>query len=544
MNAALRLASTKVRALVRCAALSAGVLAAAILVIVSSPNPAPAGQGTTLVVAASFIIRSIDPGRTVETTSNMLNHATYDSLVTFEGEDLKTPKPALATEWKISDDGKTYTFKLRPNVKFSGGNPLTSVDFKWSFERVKNLKSNPAFYLNPVQEILTPDPLTLVLKLNAPNPALLAILASPSLGAVDSKLVAEKGGVSGPDAKDRDKAESVLNNQSAGTGPFILSSYVPEQEVVLVRNPNHWRPAPAIDRIVIRNITEPATQKLQVQRGDVDIATALGQDQAATLKGVPNVAVRSSLAAVTFYVLMNNNPEVGQAFANPKVQEAVRYALDYDGIMSIAGAGASRLAGVIPTGFPGALDPKTAFKTDREKSKALVKDAGLGEIKGQITYGSDQVIWGVPMAVLAQKIQADLAAVGIQLSLNGLPRAAALQLYRDAKNQVGVWSWAADFPDQSNFLVYMPGRTVGKRAGWPEDASPAAKELATLANKAESELDDAKRAAQMQRVDKRVMEIGPYAPLFQPAVPVAFRSNVKGVTFHSVWGLDFYAISK
>jgi peptide/nickel transport system substrate-binding protein len=544
MNAVVRLASTKIRKLVRWAAPAAGVLAAAMFIIASFPNPAPAGQGTTLVVASSFIIRSIDPGRTVETTSNMLNHATYDSLVTFEGEDLKTPKPSLATEWKISEDGKTYTFKLRPNVKFSGGNPLTSADFKWSFERVKNLKSNPAFYLNPVQEILTPDPLTLVLKLNAPNPALLAILSSPSLGAVDSKLVAEKGGVSGPDAKDRDKAESFLNNQSAGTGPFVLSSYVPEQEVVLVRNPHHWRPAPAIDRIVIRNITEPATQKLQVQRGDVDIATALGQDQAATLKGVPNVAVRSSLAAVTFYVLMNNNPEVGQAFSNAKVQEAVRYALDYDGIMNIAGAGASRLAGVIPTGFPGALDPKTAIKTDREKSKALVKEAGLGDVKGQITYGSDQVIWGVPMAVLAQKIQADLAAVGIQLSLNGLPRAAALQSYRDAKNQVGVWSWAADFPDQSNFLVYMPGRTVGKRAGWPEDASPAAKELATLANKAESELDDAKRAAQMQQVDKRVMEIGPYAPLFQPAVPVAFRSNIKGVTFHSVWGLDFYTIGK
>jgi peptide/nickel transport system substrate-binding protein len=95
-----------------------------------------------------------------------------------------------------------------PNVKFSGGNPLTSADFKWSFERVKNLKSNPAFYLDPVEEIQTPDPLTLVLKLKAPNPALLAILSSPSLGAVDSKLVAQKGGVSGPEAKSTDKAES------------------------------------------------------------------------------------------------------------------------------------------------------------------------------------------------------------------------------------------------------------------------------------------------------------------------------------------------
>jgi peptide/nickel transport system substrate-binding protein len=134
--------------------------------------------------------------------------------------------------------------------------------------------------------------------------------------------------------------------------------------------------------------------------------------------------------------------------------------------------------------------------------------------------------------------------VGIQLALNGLPRATALQSYRDAKNQVGVWSWAADYPDGSNFLVYIPGRTVGKRAGWLEDASPASKELADLARQAETQVDDARRTALMQRVDKRTLEIGPYAPLFQPAVPIAFRSNLKGVTFHSVWGLDFYTISK
>ncbi len=546
MSASVSSTFTRVKGLGRWAAGTAGLLAAAALIVGSAPCPALAGAapGTTLVVGSSFIIKSIDPGRTVETTSNMINHATYDSLVTFEGEDLRTPKPSLAIEWKVSEDGKTYTFKLRPNVKFSGGNPLSSTDFKWSFERVKNLKSNPAFYLDSVQEIQTPDPLTLVLKLKSPFPALLSILSSPSLGAVDSKLVAEKGGVAGPEAKTNDKAESFLNNQSAGTGAYILSRYVPEQEVVLVKNPHHWRRAPAADRIVIRNITEPATEKLQIQRGDIDIATALGQDQAATLKGVPNVSVRSSLAATTFYVLMNNNSEVGQAFSNPKVQEALRHALDYTGIMTIAGAGASRLAGVIPAGFPGALDPRTAFKTDRDRAKALLKEAGLADVKGQITYGSDQVIWGVQMSVLAQKIQADLATVGIQLSLNGLPRVTALQLYRDAKNQVGVWSWAADYPDGHNFLVYIPGRTVGKRAGWPEDASPAAKELADLARQAESEVHDAKRAALMQRIDKRIIEIGPYAPLFQPAVPVAFRSNVKGVTFHSVWGLDFYAISK
>ncbi len=506
--------------------------------------PAVFAQQKTLVVGSNFVIKTLDPGRTIETTSHMVNHSVYDSLVTFDGEDLTTPKPSLATEWKISPDGKTYTFKIRPNVRFASGNLLTAADFKWSLDRVKNLKGNPSVFLDAVEEILAPDPSTLVLRLKAPTAGLLPILSNPSLGAVDSKLVMEKGGDASPQGKDKDKAESFLNSQSAGTGAYILSRYVPDQEVVLVKNPNHWRGAPKLDRIVIRNITEPATQKLQLSRGDLDIATGLDQDQVQALKGTSGVTVKTSPAAVTFYLLMNNDLQIGGAFANPKIQEAVRYALDYDGILALAGTGAVRLAGVIPTVFPGALDPKDAVKTDREKARALLREANLGEVKGTITYGSDQIIFGVQMALLAQKIQSDLAAVGMSISLNGLPRTAALQLYRDGKNQLGIWSWAADWPDASNFLVYAPGRVVGKRAGWPAEANADTREIAQLAKEADGEVDPGKRVAIYRRFEQSLARVGPYAPLFQPAVPYAFRSNVQGVTFHSVWGLDFWTISK
>jgi peptide/nickel transport system substrate-binding protein len=507
------------------------------------PSSASAQQ-KTLVVGSNFLIKTLDPGRTIETTSHMVNHSVYDSLVTFDGEDLTAPKPSLATEWKISPDGKTYTFKIRPNVKFASGNPLTSIDFKWSLDRVKNIKGNPSVFLDSIEEIEAPDPSTLVLKLKAVTAGLLPILSNPSLGAVDSKLVLEKGGDASPQAKEKDRAESFLNGQSAGTGAYILSRYVPDQEVVLVKNSNHWRGMPKLDRIVIRNITEPATQKLQLSRGDLDIATGLDQDQVQALKGVQAVTVKASPAAVTFYVLMNTDPQIGGAFANPKVREALRYALDYDGIMALAGTGAVRLAGVIPTVFPGALDPKDAVKTDRDKAKALLREANLGEVKGAITYGSDQIIFGVQMALLAQKIQSDLAAVGMNISLNGLPRVAALQLYRDGKNQLGIWSWAADWPDGSNFLVYAPGRVVGKRAGWLAEANAESREIAQLAKDAETEVDLGKRTGVYHHFEQRLAQVGPYAPLFQPAVPYSFRSNVQGVTFHSVWGLDFWTISK
>jgi len=92
--------------------------------------------------------------------------------------------------------------------------------------------------------------------------------------------------------------------------------------------------------------------------------------------------------------------------------------------------------------------------------------------------------------------------------------------------------------------VYAPGRTVGKRAGWLPEAGPDAQALAQLATDAETERDPAKSAGLYRRIDERLAVIGPYATLFQPAVPYAFRANVQGVTFSSVWGVDFWTVTK
>jgi len=168
----------------------------------------------------------------------------------------------------------------------------------------------------------------------------------------------------------------------------------------------------------------------------------------------------------------------------------------------------------------------------------------VGDVKGRLTFMIDATVQGVPYSVLAQKIQADLAAVGITVELNGLPRIVGLQQYRDGKAQVWFSGWVADYPDPSNFLVYLPGRVAGKRARWMPDSSPAAQELARLGDEAEAETNPAKRIAFLQKVQRMLVEIGPFIPLFQPAIPLAFRSNIREATFHSVWGFDFYAITK
>jgi len=498
----------------------------------------------TLVAGFSFDIKTLDPGRQLENGTNNVGHAAYDSLVTFDGEDLTTPLPSLATSWKVSSDGKTYVFALRRNVRFASDNPLTSEDIKWSFDRVRYIKGNAAFLLDGVQVVAAPDPYTVIIQLDAPRPSLLPILSSPVLGAVDSKLVMQNGGDASPDAKEKDKAEAYLNAHSAGSGPYVLESYSPNQEVVLVKNPTHWRGAPPISRIVIRNIQEPATEELMLKKGDLDVAWGIGPDEARSLRNAPGVTVKTSPALNLLYIIMNNNPQVGGPFSNPKVQQAVRYAVDYNGILALAGPGSVRLTGVIPTNLPGALPSGDAVKTDLERARQLLKESNVGEVKGQLSFSTGRIFYGVNFGIVAEKVQADLAKVGIRIELDGLPSSVALQKYRDAKNQLGIWAWAADYPDVSDYLVFVPGRTVARRAGWPADASPQAQELSLLAAKAETEVDNAKRIALYQQVNRKIADSGPYVPLFQPVAPYAFRSNLRGVTLAPTWFVDYMAVRK
>lgn len=504
---------------------------------------APSGRDT-VVMAPSYVIRSLDPGRTLEPLGEMITHAAYDALVTFAGEDLSNPRPHLATSWTVTGGGRLYTFALRRDVRFASGNPLTSADVKWSFERVKNLKSNPAFFLDNVDAITAPDPYTVVLRLRDPQPSIVPILSNGALGIVDSKAAAAQGADAGPDANTRDRAEGYLNMHSLGSGAFILESHTPNQEVVMARNPRYWRGAPSVARVVIKNIPEASTQALGLERGDIDIATGLGLSNAETLSRVPSVTTKNSLIAASFLMMVNMDPELSGSLANPKIIQAIRYGLDYEGILKIAGPGAVRMAGVIPNNLAGALDPREAPKTDRDRAKALIRESGIASPRGRMNYASDQTSFGIQYSILAQKLQADLAAVGITVDLNPLPGAVALGDYRAAKAPALFGGYVLDYPDATDFLVYLPGRLVGKRMRWPAAASSAAGELAHWGDQAEQEGDARARVALLQKVQRRLLEIGPYIPLFTPALPWGYRADLRGVTFNSVWGTDFFTVRR
>ena len=491
-----------------------------------------------LTVGTSLDIKTLDPGRTNEKAVNSVNHVAYDTLVTFQGEDLKTIRPRLATRWTVLPDGRTYTFTLRPNLRFATGNPLTSADVKWAFDRLIAINGPGAFTLSGVDAVEAPDPLTVVLRLKDPKPAMLAILTDPVLSPLDTKLVMAHGG----DASSSDKAEAWLNQNSAGSGPYVMTEYTPRQQLVLVRNPHYWAGSAHFDRIVMRSITEPTDQAVMVAKGDLDIAGNIGRTEAESLGHDSAVVVKASLNLNNVCVAMNNNPQVGGAFSNPKVQDAVRYALDYDGIMKIADPGAIRAAGVIPTTLPGARPTREAIKMDRARATASLREANLGEVTGTFTFSPQQSGYGADTGLLSQKIQQDLAAVGIKVTLNGLPYAEWIDQERAAKMQFGLMGWNADYMDASDYLLFLPGLTVGKRFGWMPD-TPQAQDTLKIGQMAGSEPNATKRLALYQDADRR-MSAGPFVPLYQSSHLMAYRSNLRNVFWVTGWFVDFGPISR
>lgn len=500
-----------------------------------------ASPADTLVAAIYFDGKTLDPGREFENLGNAADHAMYDTLVTFAKGDITKPVPDLAASWKITGHGKVYTFTLRSGVKFSSGNTLTSADVVFSLLRVQFLQGNPSFLMANVDGVNAPTPSTVQISLKQADAATLALLANPSLSIVDSKMVMANGGSGSAGADKNDKAEAYLNSHSAGTGPYMLASFSPGTSVSLTANPNYWSAQPKVKKLLLLNQQAP-TEKLTLEKGDTDIGLNLASNQLSGLKSNSKLTVSSLLSPDIFFLLLNASPTISAITANNDVRQAIRYALDYKGIATLAGPGSVQAPGIIPQGFLGALPLRQAPSQDLAKAKALLKKAGYANgFTLPFEYISDITIAGQDFNLFAQKIQSDLAAVGIKLQLGPKPVAVSLPNYRAGKETSAIWEWGPDYFDPSDYLLFLPGVKVGLRAGWKAGSDPTLEHMGVLAS---STLDNAKRGALYQQIQIRLNQVGPFIPLFQPAQVVATQKSVTGFRFNPIWQTDFNLIGK
>ena len=495
-----------------------------------------------LVIGHAESTDSLDPARGYTQTTGFINRATYQTLVTFPDEDASAIIPMLATEWTVSDDGLTYTFKLRDDVVFASGNPFTAADVAFSLMRLKHVQGNPAFLAANIAAVTAVDDYTVEITLEQSDPAFLANLAnSNGFSIVDSKLVMENGGTDAEDASTADAAESFLNSVSAGSGPYMLERWEPQVETVLVRNPNYGGELPYFDRIIVTNIAEPATQKIALEAGDIDLALDLTSDQIAGLRNNPDIAIYSGPGNIHHFLLMNRDPEIGGPVSDPQVALAIRYALDYEGYLALWGG--VQPASDLAVGLAGALGPEEAIKRDLDKARQLLADAGYPDgFEINLDY-PDFTFQGVSMNTNAQKIQADLAEIGIKVNLVPAEVQVALEGYRSGQQGFAYWFWGPDFLDPADFLAFLPGGKVAtERARWtPENADP---EMLALIDQAKVETDQAKRIELYMELQRMAQQDSAFAPFNQPDLQTAFRADIQGYVYHPQWLIDVALLSR
>lgn len=494
-----------------------------------------------LVVARDMDLDTLDPHHAWSGTGQIVIKAMYDQLTNIDPNDPSKVLPYLATEWTISEDALTYTFKIREGVKFHSGNILTSEDVRFSIARMKNLKGSPAFLLDGMESVEAPDASTVVVKLVTPDASFLSKMSCQYMGIIDSKVAKEHGATDAVDADTTDTAQAWLDENSAGSGPFILESWTRNQDIRWVAFKDYWNGAADVDSVIMRDIKDITTQRQQLERGDIDIAMNIDPDTAKELQSNPNVVIKQQRGYNQVYIGLTgieaNNKDLA---TNQKLRQAISYAIDYDGLINFVLAGnAERAATIVVNGFLGA-DKVEPIQRDLTKAKQLMDEAGFPNGIDLDIFYPNATYYGVDFSVVIQKVQSDLAEIGVRLNPNPLASTVYLPKYKAGKLSMVLSYWEPDWMDTSTLIdsFATPTSLVAKRLGYVNE------ENGVLSAQALIETDPEKRAEIYGQIEQNMIDDAHLIGMIQPNVVLAYSAKVSNYIYNPAYTLDLYSIHK
>ena len=530
----------KVRNLATSAALS--------LVVGLTGMPVVAETPENMLVIANRIddITTLDPAQSFEFAGSDVNRNIYSKLVGFDPADLADGYvPALADSWTVSEDGKTITFTMREGVKFHSGNAVTAQDAEYSLRRAVILNKTPSFILTQfgftadnVGDTIVADgnKLSITTDQRYATSFVLNCLTSTIGSIVDSKVVMEH-------ETDGDMGNEWLRTNTAGSGAYTLGSWKPNESVTLVSNPDFFRGAPAMERVVVRNIQESSTQRLLLERGDIDVARNLNPEDIAGITGADGIAVDSELRGRLMYISMNQKNEI---LSNPKVVEALKYLIDYKGMQdSFLNGQYTVHQAFLPRTYLGEI-ADAPFSLDLAKAKALLAEAGYpdGFEIGIVVREAQERI------EIAQSIQNTFGQAGIKVNITVGTGKQILGVYRAREHDIYVGAWGPDYPDpntNAGTFAFNPDNTDAAGAtgllAWRNAWSIPAMSDATLAAVVENDRDT--RAAMYEAIQREHQQVSPFAVMFQKIEQTGRADNVQGLSLGgAITAVSYWTVTK
>ena len=495
---------------------------------------APVGHAATpknqLIIGTSLAqVLSLDPQQATEAKALEIMSNLYDRLVSTDVDGKVIPQ--LAESWTADDKG--ITFKLR-EAKFASGNPVTANDFVYSLTRLLKLNQSAAANLtrvgyngdNVATLVKAIDDRTLRVDLTDKVTAelLLYRLSIVVASAVDSVEVQKH-------VVNDDYGNQWLRTNSAGSGPFTLSRWSPNEMVILDANPNYVAGPPKMRRVIVRHVPESQVERLMLDRGDIDIASALTAADLKTFEGKSDYVIQR-VPTGGFYVLSMN---AGNKYlSNPKVREAIAYGIDYAGVeKTIMGPYGKARTVPVPENYDYAIKSPD-WHLDVEKAKALLAEAGY---KDGFTLRL-KTIAQTPRIDLATAIQASLGQIGIKVDIQQGNGSEIIAAHRARDFDLLIPQTSAYMPNVLGSMEQFPSNADNSleannagnfvwRSAWDIP------ELTALTAKASIESDAKKRGALFVEMQEKFIAQSPAVlPMFERFEPIVLNAHVKGYVGH------------
>ena len=527
--------------------LFAAVLAVAIATFAGAGTRASAAGNGTFVFGTDVDPVVLDPALSVDLSGLRIEHQMFESLVDLSpGRTRVVPK--LATRWRTSSDGRTWTFFLRRGVKFHDGTTLNAAAVCFNFERWYGFEGSLQHAAYEWAKIFhgfrNPEPggpgpseslyrgcqpvgaLTVRLRLARPTSSFLAALAFPNFGIASPTALSKY---------DADEGEADANGifhpagtygtaHPTGTGPFLFRSWRPGRDVVLVRNPRYWGVKAKLDRVAFRPILDSLARVRALQRGtiqglDVDLAFV---GAAATIKRNRSLKVLARPSSNVGYVAINQAIE---PMDNPLVRRAVAYGLDRITVVRSFYGGRGQLADqVLPPVFVGHAKGVKRYPFDPAKSRALLRQAGLKlPVKVDFWFPTDT---SRPYMLDPKRnfgvFAASLERAGFEVVPHSVPWSPDyIRAFYTGKAQLYLSGWAADYMDPDDFMGTL-FRNYQPMFGFRNA------KLFALVARAEAEPNLVRRARLYEQASRMVMQLLPVVPYAYYRRAVALRRNVTG----------------
>jgi len=496
-----------------------GVAALALALAFASPVMADdIKQGGSMTVTYKDDVSTLDPAIGYDWQNWSMIKSLFSGLMDYEPGTTNLKK-ALAEDYTISEDGKTFTFTLRKGVKFQNGRELTAEDVKYSIDRVVNPKTQSpgaGFFgsivgfeeasegkADGLSGITVVDPYTIKFELSRPDATFLHVMA------INFSLVVPKEEV--------EKWGADFGKHPVGSGAFKLAEWSLGQKLVFQRFEDYWNKGlPKLDQITFEVGQEPVVALMRLQNGEVDIpGDGIPPAKFIEVKNDPNFKdlIIQGGQLHTGYVTMNVKIK---PFDNVKVRQAVNMAINKDRIVRIINGRAIPANQPLPPSMPGYAKDYQGYPYDVEKAKGLLAEAGLADgFETELFVANTD-----PQPRIAQAIQQDLAAIGIKASIKALAQANVIAAGGEPDGAPMIWSggmgWIADFPDPSNFYGPILGCGGAVQGGWNwswycnEDLEKKATEADSIVDPARQE----EREAMWRDIYVKIMEDAPWAPVF------------------------------